>query len=163
DNGTWLRWMLCGVAIATLPWFSTKYVLMAAAITAIALGRLWWPEICPKNNRFAIAASAAMLAPIAISLAGWLLFFYSIWGTFSPTAPYGSQRETKLAYLPAGGPGLLFDQEYGVIAFAPALFLALTGLVAMLMARGRPRRLALEILFAAGALLGTVGAFHIWW
>ncbi len=54
-NGTWLRWMLCGVAIATLPWFSTKYVLMAGAITAIALGRLWWPEICPKNNRFAIA------------------------------------------------------------------------------------------------------------
>jgi hypothetical protein len=162
-NGTALRWMLCGVAIATLPWFSTKYVLMAGAITLIALGRLWWPEICPKNNRFASVSSAALLGPIAISLAGWFTFFYTIWGTFSPTAPYGSQRETKLAYLPAGGPGLLFDQEYGVIAFAPALFLALTGLVAMLATRGRPRRLALEILFAAGALLGTVGAFHIWW
>ena len=43
--------------------------------------------------------------PIAISLAGWFMFFYTIWGTFSPSAPYGSQRETKLAYLPAGGPG----------------------------------------------------------
>ena len=163
NNGTWVRWMLCGLAIATLPWFSTKYVLMAGAITLIALGRLWWPEICPKNNRFAIVASAALLMPIAISLAGWCMFFYTIWGTFSPAAPYGSQRETKLAYLPAGGPGLLFDQEYGVIAFAPALFLALTGLVAMLATRGRPRRLALEILFASGALLATVGAFHIWW
>ena len=163
DNGTWLRWMLCGVAIATLPWFSTKYVLMAGALTAIALGRLWWPEICPKNNRFAIAASAALLIPIVISLAGWSMFFYAIWGTFSPAAPYGSQRETKLQYLPAGAPGLLFDQEYGVIAFAPALFLALTGLVAMLAARGRARRLALEILFATSMLLATVGAFHIWW
>lgn len=163
SNGTWLRWMLCGLAIATLPWFSTKYVLMAGAITLIALGRLWWPEICPKNNRFAITSSAALLTPIVVSLAGWLVFFHAIWGTYSPAAPYGSQRETKLAYLPAGGPGLLFDQEYGVIAFAPALFLALTGLVAMLATRGRPRRLGLEILFASGALLATVGAFHIWW
>jgi hypothetical protein len=163
SNGTLLRWLLCGAAIATLPWFSTKYVLMAGAITVIALGRLWWPEICPKNNRFAINASAALLTPIYLSVTGWLTFFYAIWGTYSPTAPYGSQRETKLAYLPAGGPGLLFDQEYGVIAFAPVLFLALTGLFAMLAARGRARRLALEILFAAGMLLGTVGAFHIWW
>ena len=62
-----------------------------------------------------------------------------------------------------GAPGLLFDQEYGLLAYAPVCILGLTGLVAMLRAGGEERRRALEITLAIGALLGTVGAFRIWW
>lgn len=114
-------------------------------------------------GRNPIFASVALVVPFAIGLAAWFAFFYAIWGTFSPSAPYGTQRETRLAYLPAGGPGLLLDQEYGILAFVPALLLAFTGLAAMLASRGRARRLAIEIVVTFGALLATVGAFHVWW
>lgn len=189
----WPRALACGAAAATLPWFSTKYAPLSAALIAIAFFRLWlpWPsraaaasrDNASRDNvtesdsalfddgalpndgtvRARIAATVALGLPYAISLAGWFTYFYVTWGKLSPSAPYGSQRGAGLRFLPAGGPGLLFDQEYGVMAFAPALLLALTGLAAMLRRGGAARRLALEVTLAFGALLATVGAFHIWW
>lgn len=197
----WPRALACGIAAATLPWFSTKYAPLSAALIAIAFFRLWlpWPSRAAASRnavverdsgaaqsnggalsnggvqltgdtllndgtvRARIAATVALGLPYAVSLAGWFTYFYVTWGKLSPSAPYGSQRGAGLRFLPAGGPGLLFDQEYGVMAFAPALLLALTGLAAMLRRGGAARRLALEVTLAFGALLATVGAFHIWW
>jgi hypothetical protein len=105
----------------------------------------------------------AVSLPNVISLAAWFLFFKAVWGTWSPSAPYGSQRETRLEYLPAGGPGLLFDQEYGIVTFAPALLMVLPGLWALWRQRGARRRLAVETVAVFAGLLGVVGAFHIWW
>ena len=99
----------------------------------------------------------------AISLAGWFAFFYAIWGKPLPMAPCGSMVQTSPLTLRAGGPGLLFDQEYGLLALAPVYVLAATGLWQMWRAGGPLRRLALEITFIFGALLATVGAFGIWW
>ena len=36
-----------------------------------------------------VRAAVALGLPGALSLAGWFLFFYAYWGTFSPSAPYG--------------------------------------------------------------------------
>ncbi len=69
----------------------------------------------------------------------------------------------RLGYLYAGGPGLVFDQEYGIVAMGPALVLALAGLAWMLARPGRQRRLAAEIVVIFAALLLPVGAFHQWW
>jgi hypothetical protein len=200
----WGRWLACGLAAATLPWFSTKYAPMSAALILIALGRIWWraddpapltrdgvsdrneteraargeggaarqpvpasapvfAELLRRDWPVKLAASLALGLPYAISLAGWFAYFYVTWGSLSPSAPYGAQRGAGLRFLPAGGPGLLFDQEYGIVAFAPALLLALIGLVSMLRRGGAARRLAIEVGAAFGALLATVGAFHIWW
>jgi hypothetical protein len=163
----WRRWLGAGLALATLPWLSTKYAPMSAMLVLVALGRLWlpWRSAAPaRSSRGAILiASAAVLLPYVISLAGWFTFFYVIWGTPWPSAPYGTQHETGLRYLLSGAPGLLFDQEYGVLAFAPALMVSLAGLVAMWRAGGPARRLALEVAVPFAALLVTVGAFHIWW
>ena len=41
-------------------------------------------------------AAAALLAPIALALAGWFAFFFWIWGTVSPSAPYGSSEPMTL-------------------------------------------------------------------
>jgi hypothetical protein len=65
--------------------------------------------------------------------------------------------------LRAGAPGLLFDQEYGLLALAPVYILAATGLFQMWKSGGPLRRVALEITFTWAALLATVGAFGIWW
>lgn len=163
------RALACGFAIAALPWLSTKYALMAGALGLVVLGRLWVPvdrsSAGPRypSWRRRVAPTVAVVMPCVVSLIGWLLFFEFIWGSWSPTAAYGTQRETRLAYLPYGGPGLLFDQEYGVVAFAPVLFLGLTGLVSMIRRGGDFRRLGMEIALVFGALLGVVGAFHLWW
>jgi hypothetical protein len=162
DVPVW-RWWATGVAIGCLPWFSTKYLVMAAVLGGVSLLRAWvpWPSAVTRSR--AMVRTLAVAVPNAISLAAWFLFFKVIWGTWSPTAPYGSQRETRLEYLPAGGPGLLFDQEYGIVAFAPALLMVLPGLWALWRQRGARRRLAIEIVAVFAGLLGVVGAFHIWW
>lgn len=145
--------LLRGVAVGALPWLSTKYAPMAAAVTVVVLLRPRW------NLRVA----AAFLAPIAIAFAGWFAFFFWIWGTVSPSAPYGSSEPMSLGFLARGGPGLLFDQEYGVIAYAPILALAFVGLAGMLRSGGAAARRALELTLIFGTLLCTVGAFHLWW
>lgn len=159
-----VRWWLAGIAIACLPWLSTKYVVMAAALGAVSLARAWLPLPADAAARTrATTRTLAVVLPNIVSLALWFGFFKWIWGTFSPGAPYGSQRETRLEYLPAGGPGLLFDQEYGIVVFAPALLMVLPGLWALYRQRGGRRRLSVEIVVVFASLLAVVGAFHIWW
>lgn len=142
-----------GLAAATLPWLSSKYVLMAAALVAIAAWR--------RRGRRADAIAA--IAPFAISGVGWLAFFHAVWGSPWPTAPYGGDAQTNLSNFLSGGPGLLFDQEYGIVSYAPVLILGLTGLVTLIRDGGSARRRAIEIALVFGALLAPVGAFHIWW
>jgi hypothetical protein len=158
---SWRRWLGVGLAVASLPWLSTKYAPMSAMLVLVALGRQWLPLRRPWSA--AVLASACVLVPYAISLTGWFTFFYVIWGTPWPSAPYGTQHETGLGFLLSGAPGLLFDQEYGVLAFAPAFIVSFTGLIAMWRAGGAARRLAVEVAAPFAALLVTVGAFHIWW
>jgi len=158
------RWWASGAAIGCLPWFSTKYLIMAAVLGMVSLLRAWlpWPTDAAAWRR-ARWRTLAVSLPNVISLSLWFVFFKLIWGTWSPAAPYGSQRETRLEYLPAGGPGLLFDQEYGIVAFAPALLMAVPGLWWLWRQGGARRRLALETAAVFAGLLGVVGAFHIWW
>lgn len=142
-----------GVAIGALPWLSTKYAPMAAAITMVLLLRTGW------NLR----AVAALLGPVVIALAGWFAFFFWIWGTLSPSAPYGSSEPMTMQSLSHGAPGLFFDQEYGVVAQAPILIVGFLGLIQMLRSGGAGARRAIELMVVLGALVVTVGAFHIWW
>jgi hypothetical protein len=142
-----------GAAIGALPWLSTKYAPMAAAITLVLVLRTGW------NPR----AVAALLAPVVIAFTGWFAFFFWIWGTLSPSAPYGSSEPMTLQSLSHGAPGLFFDQEYGIVAQAPILILGIVGLIKMLRGGGAAARRALEVIVIVSALVVTVGAFHIWW
>ena len=148
-NAGLARTIFAAIAIASLPWLSTKYAPMSGVLLLVLLLR----------NR----SKAVVVAIYAISLLGWFGFFYAIWGTPLPMAPYGTQRETNPLYLRFGAPGLLFDQEYGLLAYAPVYILAATGLLQMWRGGGALRRLAIEITLVFSALLLTVGAFHIWW
>jgi hypothetical protein len=158
------RFVAAGVLLATLPWLSTKYVVMAFALGVLLLARVGWPWPAHAEPRQrAVARALAITVPCAVSLAGWFAFFNAIWGTYSPSAPYGIQRETRLSYLPSGGPGLLFDQEYGIVLFAPALLMVIPGLWVLWRQRGGRRRICVELLALWAGLIGVVGAFHIWW
>jgi hypothetical protein len=155
-----VRYLAIGLACAALPWLSTKYAPMSAALMLVAYGRLG------RRGIPALARSPqawAMSVVYGLSLLGWFWFFYAYWGTPSPTAPYGEHGQTSPIYLLRGVPGLLFDQEYGLLAFAPIYILAATGLWIMWHRGGELRRQALEVALVFGALLATVGAFWIWW
>jgi hypothetical protein len=185
----------CGAILALLPWLSSKYGLMMAAIATLALGRVWLPIAgdgdakLPTSNsqlpnepgpqpasaadslgvgRWALGigsrlrASLLLGVPMVLSVALWMAFFQWIWGSPFPSVVYGTQRPVRWEYLVKGGPGLLFDQEYGIVPAAPIFAASLVGLVAMLWSDARARRVAAEIAIVFVALLVPVGAFHLW-
>ena len=153
------RWLGVGLACACLPWLSTKYAPMSAALVLVALARLKsQPASLLRNPKV-----WAVAGPYALSLVGWLAFFQAFWGSPLPMAPYGALVQTSPLNLLFGGPGLFFDQEYGLLAFAPVYILAATGSYQMWRAGGESRRQAIEIALVFSALVVTVGAFRIWW
>ena len=176
ERTSWPRWLLVGIAIASLPWLSTKYAPMSAALFLVVFLRLRNAKLlnsapdgafnsavlnAPSGGKFNRGVLVAAI--YAISLAGWFAFFYVIWGKPLPMAPYGSMVQTTPLNLRFGAPGLFFDQEYGLFAYAPVYILAITGLYQMWRNGGELRRQAFEITFIFVALLATVGAFAIWW
>lgn len=155
------RDLVPAIAAAALPWLSTKYAPMSGAIMAVLLWRIWRAD---GTRHARLIRSGMTLVPYVVSLAAWFTFFYVFWGSALPSAPYGTYHQTRAAHLRVGLPGLFFDQEYGVVPYAPVLMVGLTGLVVMLLSRkGTRRNLALELGLVLGALLAAVGAFRIWW
>jgi len=143
--------LLRGVALAALPWLGTKYAPMSAVSIALLLWRL------PSRNRVAVAA------PYVASLALWFAFFWWLYGTPSPSAPYGGSQPMSLGTLAAGLPGLFVDQEYGAVANAPALGLALVGMWRLMRGDAEQRWLALTAAAPLAALAVTAGSFPHWW
>jgi hypothetical protein len=168
-------WVVVGVSAAALPWLSTKYAPMSAALIVVAAARVLFPGVPGAPGalgalgaagavwRARLLSLAAIGVPYAVSLAVWFWFFYWIWGVPLPHAPYGALVQTRPFNLIFGAPGLLFDQEYGLLPYAPVYILAVTGLWVMWRGDASSRRQAVEIALLFGALLATVGAFRIWW
>ena len=135
---TWVDYLLRGLAISVLPWLSIAYAPMAAAL-AVVLGLR---EV--QNPR----AVLALFVPLSVSLARWL----------------GVHHAPRFGNPLAGVLGLLFDQEFGVLIYAPALALGLVGVWQMCMARdAMVRRRGRELALVFGVLLVSVGALAEWW
>jgi hypothetical protein len=143
-----------GVAIATLPWLHTRFAILAATLTLVIAARV-------VTQPDAITRLAALCVVPLASAAAWFLFFWTIYGTPNPAAPYGGTTQTGLAFLPAGLAGLLFDQQFGLIPNAPIFLCAVLGFVAM--ARHGHRRLAAELLIVAVPYVLVVAAVPMWW
>lgn len=153
------RHVAAGIFCGALPWLSTKYAPMSAALLLVAYARLWrGPAALLREPK-----AWAMAFPYGASLLAWFAFFYIYWGSPSPTAAYGEHGQTSLLHLLRGAPGLVLDQEYGLLAFAPAYALAGFGLVRMWHTGSELRRQAIEITFIFVALLVTVGSHLLWW
>jgi hypothetical protein len=138
-HGTVGEYVVRGLALSALPWLSMTYAPMAAAIVVL-LG------LRAADARRAVGA---LLAVFTVSILSCL-------------ATYGSQPIIGNPLI--GMLGLLFDHEYGVLPYAPALLIGLVGLFRMANAhdaltRARGRELA--AVFAV--LLASVGALTMWW
>lgn len=146
-------WALVGAALAWLPWLHTRFAVLAAVLGLAVVARLWTH---PAGRR----AVAAFAVVPALAAAAWFTYFWRIYGTLSPLAPYGQQPEGGARFVPAGLVGLLVDQQFGVVATAPVVAVGLLGLWPL--ARQRPR-LAVEITATIGVYATAVATYPMWW
>ncbi|HVL67831.1 MAG TPA: hypothetical protein VM364_11255 [Vicinamibacterales bacterium] len=147
-------WFWHGAALATLPWMHTRFAVLAGGIGALILLRL---AAVPNP----LGKAMAFLSVPAVSLIGWLAHFIALYGTPNPAAPYADSLG-GFEYVPDGIAGLLFDQGFGLVAYAPALLFAFIGLGVMA-ARPDWRRYALEHLFVLVPYLIVVTHYPMWW
>lgn len=147
-------WLWHGAALALLPWMHSRFAVFAGGVGALVLLRM---ARVPKGS----AKALAFLAVPSVSLIGWLSYFIAIYGTPDPAAPYGGETGS-FAFVPDGLAGLLFDQRFGLIFYAPVLLFAFVGIGVMLR-RIEWRRHGLEWLFVAIPYLVVVTYIAMWW
>jgi hypothetical protein len=147
-------WIWCGLALGMLPWLHTKFVILLAAMAGLLCLRLWRQ---PK-------AAAALLAPVAVSGALWLGSFYWMYGVFDPQIPYGDFPKlfVLFANIPRGVLGLLFDQKFGLLAYAPVYLVAIAGCWVMLRRAGQ-RWFALALLATVLTFVASSTRMYMWW
>lgn len=148
-------WFWHGAALALLPWMHTRFSVLAGGLGALVLLRL--PHV-PN----AAGKAFVFLAVPAASFIGWLAYFIAIYGTANPAAPYGNQQIGGFQYVNDGLGGLLFDQGFGLLTYAPVLVFGFIGIGVML-TRAAWRRGALEQLFVVLPYLIVVTHFPMWW
>jgi hypothetical protein len=159
------RWTAFGAVLAWLPWLHTRYSVLAGVLGLTIGARLLRSER-PSRNLMALLA-----VPIA-SAAGWFASFWAIYGTLDPRAPYGGYIQSSVAYIPKGLVGLLFDQEFGLVAYAPSFLVALAGLAVLIAApsrvvpppeRARWRAVGIALLVVVVPYVLLAAAYRMWW
>ena len=68
----------------------------------------------------------------------------------------------SLTALASGAPGLLFDQEFGIFAYAPVLLLGFVGLAGMVLDRSL-RVFSAGLIVGAIVLIALAGSLNPWW
>jgi hypothetical protein len=136
------------VTAAGLPWVHPKLFLLSALGLAVVFVR---------HRRTAAGVAAA--AALALSMGALLLHFHAQFGRASLHGGFPATN-LDLALLPRGVLAVLFDRQFGLLAVAPALALAVPG--AWWYARQRSWTVAPAALMA-GLFLALSGAFRFWW
>jgi len=150
--------LAAGLLLAALPWLHFKFFGLMAAVAAVGVAAMWRQ---PADRR--VRPLAALLTPMAATIAGHLAFTWKLYGRLSPLAIHvgvdTSLRATAagddwLAYLadPLGAlvtaAGYFMDQREGLLFYAPHYLLAAAGF-AWLWRRRRADACALGLAFAA--------------
>lgn len=142
-----------GAALALLPWLHTRFAVLAAVLGVAVAARL----VGQPGGWRRLGAFAA--APL-VAAAGWFAYFWRIYGTPNPAAPYGVGSGAGPSFVPTGVGGLLLDQSFGLAANAPVLLVGLALFVPFV--RRRPR-LGLELLAVVVPYLALAGSYPMWW
>lgn len=116
------RMLWPALALVALPWMHTRFAVLAGGMGLALLAGTW--TLTPLSRR---STRAWLLVPAVAGAAAWLGFFWIIYGTPDPSAPYGTYTQTAWRHVPTGLAGLLADQQFGLLATAPVLGLAIVG------------------------------------
>jgi hypothetical protein len=146
-------WAGPGLLAALLPWFHPRFAVLAAALGAVFALR----AMSAAQPLRTMAAFAAV--PVASAI-GWFGYYYAIYGRLDPSVAYGHYTQMSLGRAPTGLLGLLFDQQYGLLVYAPVFAVGLAGLVPL--ARRHPRLTAEWVAVVAPYAIVTA-MYHMWW
>lgn len=141
-------------ALGLLPWLHTKLVVLLVPFVAFEAMRLK-----PRPRHL-----FALIAPVGVISAAWLLSFYWMYGVLDPQAPYGTTAQSLVALrnIPRGVLGLVFDQKFGLLVYAPVYVLALPG--AWMLLRDPAHRVrAAAIAATIGVFVISTTRFYMWW
>jgi hypothetical protein len=147
------------IALSVLPWLHTRFAVIAAVLGLAILYRIATDESAPPKER-RLRAGVFLLAPL-LSAGAWLAYFQVIYGVPNPSAPYGGDRSSfRLAYVPGGLVALLFDEQFGLLTYAPVLAAGLVGVLLGPTPARRPLRIGMA---AAFAYLAATATYWMWW
>jgi hypothetical protein len=145
---SWRTAAAAGLAVAFLPWLNVRYAVLTALVVLFAL-----------SARPPRRSALAWVVPSVVSAVAIALHHFRLYGFFDPRRVYGRRPELALSGLPVGLPGLFFDQEFGLLVYAPVFALAVPGLVALWR---RSRRGAVVAMAMIVAVTLTAGAWPMW-
>lgn len=153
--------------------FAVSLGVFGWAAAARGAGNPQWPSLIAAGVTAAIVwvAAVGLSGSKAAATFGWasvclsvpfVLNSHLIPGTFVDLYVrfenlVSGDTSTRLA----AGAGLLFDQEFGIAAYAPVYLAAFVGLVAMV--QDSSARLPAIILISAALLLALTGSLEPWW
>src|SRR3989442_2658301 len=140
--------ILLGAALAMLPWLNVRYAVLSVLLLLFAL--------TGRPSRRVVAVLLALSATTAVGLA---VYHQALYGFFDPPRAYCRRPQISLATLPEGLPGLLFDQEFGLLVYAPIFVLAIPGFARL--ARRSPRHALVAVGLTAATLL-MAGSWPMW-
>jgi hypothetical protein len=147
DKPWWVALGL-GVAASFLPWLNVRYVPVAGLLLLHALWqRPRWP------------GALGLVGAAVVSAAASALYHFTLYGFFDPRRVYGRRHDLALARIPEGVGGILFDQEFGLLIYAPILALSLFGFLFLLK---RARSTGLAALAVTLVTLGVAGSWMMW-
>jgi hypothetical protein len=142
------RAALVGMALAFLPWLNVRYAIVAGLVG------LFWMAARPR-----LGAIVALVMPGLLSALALAAYHHALYGFYDPRRVYGKQREFAFDTLKEGLPGLLLDQEFGLLVYAPIFVLAVPGL--WVLARKTSRLGAVAVALVAAVAI-TAGSWHMW-
>jgi hypothetical protein len=137
-----------GMLLAFLPWLNIRYAPLALILLVYGL----WSR--PGRSR-----TLALVLPSLASCAGIVAYHSVFYGFFDPRRVYGRRPELSLANLPHGLPGLLLDQEFGLLVYAPVFVLAIPGFWSHWR---KDRRQSITSIALLGVVLLTAAAWPMW-
>jgi hypothetical protein len=156
--------VVASALLAALPWLHTRFAILAGGFGLLIVWLLVTDATRPSSARVRRLVVFGVL-PV-VSAVGWFVFFKVIYGTFSPAAPYGDTSGpggTHAMYVPGGLAGLLFDEQFGLLACAPVLAVAAIGILARNTPAASVRRVVWGASAVAAVYLVAVATYWMWW
>ncbi len=159
-------WLMVGLCIGFLPWLATRFIPLSAFLGLVSLISISVARVDARRRNLSILA---LCLPVVV-LGGLLLAFNAHFtGSVMPsggTADASQLRKslvhTSLSKLAAGLLGWMFDQNMGLLVYAPLYIVALPGLLLLFRHRTRAALLLAVPCGIMYLLLGWQG-FWIQW
>ncbi len=137
------------MAVALLPWLHLRYVPLAAVLAVAGLA-----ACAPRRRQlWPLLAGPPVVAGSLLLVLNWHLF-----GGLPAAGEYGTFAVQNVL---TGTPGLFFDQQFGLLVYAPVYLIALFGLP--LVPHRLPGLRGAVLLAVLGLYTLFVAAFSFWY